>query len=110
MKLTIVILAPTLLAGCAPMTIGRINADPSRFQNRTVRVTGTVTNSVGLMGKGGYQLEDNTGRIYISVQTNMPPASMLPSCLSSPANFDAMIVDGAAPLSTHCSSAACMLC
>jgi hypothetical protein len=72
MKLTIVILAATLLAGCAPMTIGRINADPSRFQNRTVRVTGTVTNSVGLMGKGGYQLEDNTGRIYVISGKGVP--------------------------------------
>ena len=44
------------------MTIGRINADPSRFRNQTVHVTGTVTNSVGLMGKGGYQIEDQTGR------------------------------------------------
>jgi hypothetical protein len=72
MKLTIVILAAILLAGCAPMTIGRINADPSRFQNRTVRVTGTVTNSVGMMGKGGYQLEDNTGRIYVISGKGVP--------------------------------------
>jgi hypothetical protein len=72
MKLTIVILAATLLSGCAPMTIGRINADPSRFQNRTVRVTGTVTNSVGLMGKGGYQLEDNTGKIYVISGKGVP--------------------------------------
>ena len=72
MKLTIVILAATLLAGCAPMTIGRINADPSRFQNRTVRVTGTVTNYVGLMGQDGCQLEHTTGRIYIISGKGVP--------------------------------------
>ena len=72
MKLTIVILAATLLAGCAPVTIGRINADPSRFRNRTVRVTGNVTNSVGLMGKGGYQLEDATGKIYVISGSGVP--------------------------------------
>ena len=65
MRYTILVLSALLLAGCAPMTIGRINADPSHFQNRTVRVSGTVTNSVGLMGKGGYQIEDNTGRIIV---------------------------------------------
>ncbi len=54
------------------MTIGRITADPSRFQNRTVRVDGTVTNSVGLMGKGGYQIEDSTGRIYVISGTGVP--------------------------------------
>jgi hypothetical protein len=72
MKLTIVVLTATFLIGCAPMTIGRINADPSRFQNRTVRVTGTVTNSVGLMGKGGYQLEDDTGKIYVISGKGVP--------------------------------------
>ena len=61
-----------LLAGCAPVTIGRINADPSRFQNRTVKVTGTVTNSVGLLGRGGYQIEDATGKIYVISGTGVP--------------------------------------
>jgi hypothetical protein len=72
MKLTILLAAAILLAGCAPVTIGRINADPSHFRNRTVHVTGTVTNSVGLMGKGGYQLEDPTGRIYVISGKGVP--------------------------------------
>lgn len=72
MRYTIVVLAAALLAGCAPVTIGRINADPSRFQNRTVTVTGTVVNSVGLLGKGGYQLEDPTGKIYVISGAGIP--------------------------------------
>jgi hypothetical protein len=68
----LVVLAALLLAACAPVTIGRINADPSRFQHHTVRITGTVTNSVGLLGKGGYQLEDNTGRIYVISGKGVP--------------------------------------
>src|ERR1700686_5493943 len=72
MKLTIVVLTATFLIGCAPMTIGRINGDRARFQNRTVLVTGTVTNSVGLMGKGGYQLEDDTGKIYVISGKGVP--------------------------------------
>jgi len=72
MRYTIVVLAAALLAGCAPVTIGRINSDPSRFRNRTVTVSGTVTNSVGLLGRGGYQLEDPTGRIYIISGAGVP--------------------------------------
>ena len=72
MKYGVLIYAAILLAGCAPVTIGRINADPSRFQNKTVHVTGTVTNSVGVMGKGGYQLEDNSGRIYVISGKGVP--------------------------------------
>ena len=72
MKLTILVAATILLAGCAPVTIGRINSDPSRYRNHTVQVTGTVTNSVGLMGKGGYQLDDNTGKIYVISGKGVP--------------------------------------
>jgi hypothetical protein len=72
MKLAILFLASILLAGCAPLTIGRITADPSRFQNKTVRVSGTVTNSVGAMGKGGYQLDDGTGKIYVISGKGVP--------------------------------------
>lgn len=72
MKQTMVLAAAVVLAGCAPMTIGRINSDPSRFQNRTVHVTGTVTNSVGLLGKGGYQIDDGTGKIYVISTAGVP--------------------------------------
>ena len=71
-KLTSLAAAAFVLSACAPMTIGRINADPSRFRNQTVRVTGTVTNSVGLLGKGGYQIEDQTGRIYVISGSGVP--------------------------------------
>lgn len=72
MKLAIPVIAAILLAGCAPMTIGRITADPSHFQNKTVHVSGTVTNSVGVLGKGGYQIEDGTGKIYVISGKGVP--------------------------------------
>ena len=72
MRHTILGFAALTLAGCAPITIGRINADPSRFQNRLVHVNGTVTNSVALMGKGGYQIEDGTGRIVVISAKGVP--------------------------------------
>jgi hypothetical protein len=66
------IAAAILLTGCASTKIGRINADPSRYQNRTVHVSGTVVNSVGLLGTGGYQIEDETGRIYVLSRSGVP--------------------------------------
>ena len=71
-KLTSLGAAALLLSACAPLTIGRINADPTRFRNQTIHVTGTVTNSVGLLGKGGYQLEDPTGKIYVISGSGVP--------------------------------------
>ena len=72
MKPGLVLAAALLLAGCASTKIGRINADPSRYRNRTVRVSGTVVNSVGLLGTGGYQVEDDTGKIYVISRTGVP--------------------------------------
>jgi hypothetical protein len=64
--------AAVLLAGCGSVRIGRINADPYRYQNRQVNVTGTVVNAAGLLGTGGYQVEDGTGRISVISSTGIP--------------------------------------
>ena len=66
------IAALLLLTGCGAVKIGRINADPSRFTHRIVRVNGTVTNSVGVLGTGGYQLDDGSGRIYVISRRGVP--------------------------------------
>jgi hypothetical protein len=63
--LTLTILAAALLSACGTVKIARINADPSRYRNRDVRVEGSVTNSFGALGTGGYQVDDGTGRIYV---------------------------------------------
>ena len=60
------------LTGCATVKIGRINADPSQYYRRTIRVEGRVVTSVGLLGTGGYQLEDGTGSIYVLSRTGVP--------------------------------------
>jgi len=64
--------ALAVLSACGSVKIGRINADPSRYQNRMVHVSGTVTNSVGVLGTGGYQLEDETGKIYVLSRSGVP--------------------------------------
>ncbi len=64
--------AVLFLTACGAVKIARINADPSRFRNRTVEVRGTVVTSVGLLGTGGYQIEDDTGKIYVVSTTGVP--------------------------------------
>jgi ABC-type Zn2+ transport system substrate-binding protein/surface adhesin len=60
------------LSACAPVTIARINQDPSRFRNRTVHVDGTVVTSVGFLRTGGYQIDDGTGKIYVVSRSGVP--------------------------------------
>jgi hypothetical protein len=61
-----------LSMACAPVTIARINADPSRYYRKTIRVHGTVTTSVGLLGTGGYQIDDGTGKIFVLSRSGVP--------------------------------------
>jgi hypothetical protein len=71
--LVAVSVAALLLSACAaPVTIGRINADPSRYYHQTVHVNGTVLTSVGLLGRGGYQIDDGTGKIYVLSRSGVP--------------------------------------
>jgi len=63
--LSIPVLAGLLASACATTRIGRLNADPTRYQGRTVRVEGTVTNSFGALGAGGYQVDDGTGKVVV---------------------------------------------
>jgi hypothetical protein len=72
MRPKLICLSAILLAGCGPVKIARINADPSRFRNQTVHVAGTVTNSVGVLGKGGYQIDDGTGKIIVISGAGVP--------------------------------------
>ena len=72
-SLLLVLLAGALLStGCLSPTIARINADPTRYQNRTLRVSGTVVTSVGVLGTGGYQIDDGTGKIFVVSRTGVP--------------------------------------
>src|SRR5687767_10224425 len=50
--------AALLLSSCGSTKIGRILADPARYQNRGVTVEGTVTNVVGAFVAGVYQVDD----------------------------------------------------
>lgn len=68
----VLLFAGLLLSGCGAVKIGRINADPTRYRNRTVRVDGTVTTGVGILGKGGYQIEDETGKIIVVSTAGVP--------------------------------------
>jgi hypothetical protein len=65
--------AALLLGGCASsVKIGRILDEPTRYQNRTVRVDGTVDRSFGAIVTGVYQVQDNTGKIYVLSNSGVP--------------------------------------
>jgi hypothetical protein len=73
MALAAALAAAFFLTACTgAVKIASINADPSRYYKRAVRVDGTVTTSVGILGTGGYQIEDETGKIYVLSRKGVP--------------------------------------
>jgi hypothetical protein len=70
--LTIIILWAFAMAGCEQRTINQIIVDPSRYANREVAVVGTVTRSYSVLGKGVYEVEDGTGKLWVASKGGVP--------------------------------------
>jgi len=62
-----------LLTACPnETTVGRLSADPGRYRNKEVVLSGQVVNSFGVLGQGGYELSDETGRIWVITTRGVP--------------------------------------
>jgi hypothetical protein len=62
------------LSGCGATKIGRILDEPTRYRNRSVEVQGTVDKSFGALVAGVYQVQDDTGKIYVLSNGSVPRA------------------------------------
>ena len=70
--LAILLLWALAMWGCEQKTINEIRADPGRYANRDVAVVGKVTKSVSVLGRGAYEIEDGTGKLWVISQTGVP--------------------------------------
>ena len=70
----IAILAGSALvsAACASMTINQVLADPSRYRNREVQLSGAVVDSYSLANRGAYRIDDNTGQLWVVSDKGTP--------------------------------------
>lgn len=70
---SLIIIGTLLLTACPKQeTISRINADPGRYRNKEVSIVGTVRDSYGVMGKGAYEIDDGTGRLWVVTTRGVP--------------------------------------
>jgi hypothetical protein len=68
-------LAAALLAAsaaCATKTVNHVLADPARYANKEISLSGRVVESVSVAGKGFYRLEDPTGRLWVFSSRGVP--------------------------------------
>ena len=68
----LVIAAAAGAAGCATKSINHVMADPSRYRDREVKVSGEVVDSYSLGDRGVYQIEDRSGRLWVASNRGVP--------------------------------------
>jgi hypothetical protein len=60
-----------LLTSCVK-TINEIKAEPDRYVNKDVGIKGQVTESFSVLGRGAYQVDDGTGKLWVVSQKGVP--------------------------------------
>lgn len=71
-KYLVLVVCSLFLVACEPVKISQIKADPARYQSKTIAIHGTVVNSVGVLSRGGYEVDDGTGRIFVITSHGVP--------------------------------------
>jgi hypothetical protein len=75
LRATLVIASAVMLSSCAStVRIRDLLAEPQRYAGQTVQVEGNVTRSAGILGVGGYEVNDGTGQIFVIAQGTGVPA------------------------------------
>ena len=73
--LTVLSLSTLASAACAMKTVNQIVADPSRYRDRDVRVSGAVVDSYSLVNRGVYRIDDGTGQLWVVSDKGVPGKS-----------------------------------
>src|SRR5262245_24421870 len=58
-------------AGCAT-SINRVLADPGRYRNRDVKVSGRVVDSFSVVDRGAYRVQDGSGELWVVSDRGVP--------------------------------------
>jgi hypothetical protein len=68
-------MAATLTACASTKSINQLLADPGRYRNDTVKLSGEVVDSYSVANRGAYQIDDGTGRLWIVSEHGVPRKS-----------------------------------
>lgn len=70
--LLVLLSAAFIGSACAARSVNDVMADPGRYRNRDVTVAGEVSESVGLLGKGFFKLQDESGSLWVYTSRGLP--------------------------------------
>jgi hypothetical protein len=60
------------LTACEQKTINQIKAEPDRYANHEVGIEGKVVRSYSVLGRGAYEVDDGTGRLWVVSEKGVP--------------------------------------
>ena len=61
-----------LTSACGSTSINRVLSDPSRYRNHDVTVKGTVTDSMSIIDRGVYRIEDHGSQLWVVSSAGVP--------------------------------------
>ena len=67
----VALLTCVIAAACATK-INKVLADPSKYRDREVKVSGRVADSVSIVDRGAYRLVDSSGEIWVVSTKGVP--------------------------------------
>lgn len=67
--------ALTSTACASTKTIDQLLADPARYRDDTVKLSGEVVDSYSVANRGAYQIDDGTGRLWVVSESGVPRKS-----------------------------------
>jgi hypothetical protein len=70
-----VLAAALASTACASKSINQVLADPSRYRDREVRLSGSVVDSYSLVNRGAYRIDDGTGTLWVVSNMGVPRRS-----------------------------------
>ena len=68
----LLIVACALLVTACATSVRRVTADPSRYRNREVTISGVVISSASVLGRGIYRVEDRSGALWVVSNSGVP--------------------------------------
>lgn len=68
----VAVLLLCLTAAACATKINKVLADPSKFRDKEVKISGRVADSVSIVDRGAYRLVDSSGEIWVVSTKGVP--------------------------------------
>ena len=59
-------------SSCASVTINKVLADPARYRDKEVTLSGQVSDSFSVASRGAYKIRDDSGELWVVSEKGVP--------------------------------------